>query len=297
MNRLIQYRNIWRWLTPLLLICCMLFCVTTPVNAQKKARTRLKAYYEKLPNNDRKVSIILTQGSGKKIRGVQNAEIRVSTLALDSAIELASLRTDSLGKVNLFIEANYPFPENEEGYSVINVKYSGNDSLKAAKKKIEFLDLNMELSFNIVDSIRYVEVLAFKIDSLGNRKTIDEIGIDIGVERLFSVLYLEEVDTNEDGIASMEFPIDIPGDSIGMITVTVRLEEHDDYGTITKSGDINWGISVDYSTISNGRSLFGDEAPLWMIISVAVVLLGAWYHFLLAVLKVYRIKSLEQNST
>jgi hypothetical protein len=256
----------------------------------------LKAYYEKLPNNDKKVSIILTQGSGKKIRGVQNAEILVSTVELDSIIEMASIRTDSLGEALLFFEANYSFPKDEEGYSILNLKYNGNDSLKASKKKIEFIDLHLDLSFNIVDSVRYVEVSAFEIDSIGSKRPIEEMGLEIGVKRLFSTLYLEKIDTDENGVISMEFPDDIPGDSIGMITVVVRLEDDDDYGTVTKLAEINWGTPVDYSVASNGRSLFGDSAPIWMIISVAVVLIGAWYHFLLAVSKVLRIKSLEQDT-
>ena len=35
--------------------------------AQKKTRTRLKVYYEKLSNNDKKISMELIQGSGKKM--------------------------------------------------------------------------------------------------------------------------------------------------------------------------------------------------------------------------------------
>ena len=93
----------------------------------------------------------------------------------------------------------------------------------------------------------------------------------------------------------MEFPNDIPGDSVGIINVIVMVDEHDDYGTITKSSTINWGIMVDYSIRSDGRTLFGDEAPLWMIISVFVILAGAWYHFILATSKVIKIKTTDQN--
>ncbi|MEP1095581.1 MAG: hypothetical protein ABJG78_10750 [Cyclobacteriaceae bacterium] len=292
MNRINQYGNTKIYVSLLLLISCVLFYAPTPAYGQKQSRTRLKAYYEKLPNNDKKISIILTQGKGKKTRGVSDAEIFLTTFDADSAMELATLSTDSLGEAVLFIEANYTFPKNEDGYSVIDLKYPGNDSLRSAKKKIEFLDLNIDLTLDIIDSVKYVEVLTYEIASDGNRTPISEVGINFGVERLYSTLYLEEVDTDDDGVAIMEFPNDIPGDSIGMITVVVMLEDHDDYGTVTKSSDISWGTPVDYSIVSNGRSLFGDSAPLWMIISVAVILSGAWFNFLLAVYKVYRIKKL-----
>ena len=70
--------------------------------------------------------------------------------------------------------------------------------------------------------------------------------------------------------------------------------EHDDFGTVHGQSEINWGTIVDYSIKGNGRSLFGDEAPLWMIIGVVIVLGGAWYHFFLAVSKVLKMRKLGQ---
>ena len=290
-----NYNRILQAFLSSLLLLCLMFFVATPASGQKKERTRLKAYYEKLPNDDKKISIILTQGKGKSIRGVENSEIIVSTVAADSTIELATLITDSSGETALFIEADYSFSKDEEGFAVINVNYAGNDSLRASKRKIEFIDLNLELSLDVVDSVKYVEVEAFELDSEGNKVPIEEIDVNVGVKRLYSTLFLEEVETDEDGIATMEFPDDIPGDSSGTITVLVKLDEHDDYGTITKTAKIDWGTSVDYTIASNGRSLFGDSAPLWMIISVAVILFGAWFNFLLAVYKVYQIKKLAKD--
>jgi hypothetical protein len=75
----------------------------------------------------------------------------------------------------------------------------------------------------------------------------------------------------------------------------VFVEDHDDYGTITKSATINWGTLVDYSDHVIGRSLFGDEAPLWMIISVFIILTGAWLNFIRAIIRIVRIKKLELN--
>ena len=291
MNRVIRYRDVRMYLSSLFLFCCMIFCSTTYVDGQIKSRTRLKIYYEKLPNNDKKISIILTQGSGKKIEGVQNAEIFLRTYDLDNEIDITSLTTDSIGEVLLFIEANYRFTKDVDGYSVIKATYNGNDSLKSSKNQIKFMDLNIDISFDVVDSVKLLTVLTFEIDSIGNRKPIGGIGLNIGVERLYSTLYLQKVETNEDGIANMDFPNDIPGDSAGTIKVIAKVDEHDDYGTITKSSNIKWGTIVDYSITSNGRSLFGDEAPLWMIISVAVILIGAWYNFMRALYRMVRMKN------
>jgi len=263
--------------------------------AQKKSKTRLKVYYEKLPNSDKQISISLIQGSGKKMSGVQNSEVLLTTLDHNDKIKLATLRTDSKGEAVLIIEANYIFPKDDLGYWAIDASYNGNDSLKAAKKSIKFLDMQIDSSFDVVDSVRILTVSTFEVDSIGDKKFIGGIDVKVGVERLYSTLYIDKIETNEEGIGKMEFPNDIPGDSIGAINVILKVDEDDDYGTITKSEKINWGTTVDYSDLLIGRSLFGDEAPLWMIISVAVILIGAWYHFILAIYKVVKMKKLTQK--
>lgn len=273
------------------MFCCLVAATNTV--AQKKGKTRLKAYYEKLSNDDRVISIILNKGSGLQIEGVRNAEILLSMYDNEKEIELTSLFTDSNGETKLIIEANYLFPKNENGYSIIKANYNGNDSLKASKKQIKFKDLNIDVSFEIVDSVKQIAVYAFNIDSIGNKLPMDGVELNIGIERLFSTLSLQKIKTNNAGIVRMEFPNDLAGDSVGNITVIVKVDDHKAYGTITKSAKINWGMIVDYNNNPNGRSLFGDEAPLWMIISVIIILFGAWYNFILAIFKVLKMRKIE----
>lgn len=263
--------------------------------AQKKTRTRLKVYYEQLPNKDRQISVVLIQGSGKKMANVENAEVFLSTINQEDEISLTSLVTDNNGEAELIIEKGYKLPINEKGYAVINARYAGNDSLKAAKKQIKFMYLNVEISFDIIDSVKQITVTAFEIDSIGNKIPIEGVSFNIGVERLYSILFLKKIKTDESGVTSMEFPNDIPGDSVGILNLVVKVTEDKKYGTVTKASQIDWGTAVDFSNKNGERSLFGEQAPLWMIISVFVILAGAWYHFILAILKVNKIRTTDQE--
>ena len=157
------------------------------------------------------------------------------------------------------------------------------------------MDLNVELSFEEEDSLRYVVVKTTWTDPTGNIIDIEDIDIDMGVERLYSILDLEESTTGSNGMAKIEFPQDIPGDSIGSVIIQIKINEDRKFGTITRSAKIDWGTKVDYSIGKNGRSLFGDQAPMWMIIAVIIILAGAWFNFILAMIKVSRIKGLEPN--
>ena len=289
-----EKKNIIRIL--FLLILAGFCAINFDVYAQKKESTRVRAYYDKLPNNNKQVKVILTTGRGKNMVGVANVDIKMTSLAGEEKLNLPTIQTNIDGEAFLQIEDGYPLPRNEEGYAIITAAFSGNDSLKASKRKIEFLDLSLEPEFNIVDSVKVITVTAI-FDSLGVKIPVEELDIEIGVKRMHSVLYLAEVETDEDGIAEFEFPDDIPGDQDGKLTLVFRVLEDDDYGTVQARHEINWGTIVDYSNAGNGRSLFGDEAPLWMIIAVLVVLVAAWYHFIWAIVKVYKIKKLGDTES
>ena len=271
----------------LIIFCAAALDVKSNVNAQEKQASKLRIYYEKLPDNDLKISVILIKGKGKDMVGIENAEIFLTALGEEEELPLTSIFTDVNGEADLYIESGFVFPKNEKGFAVVNALYNGNDSLESSDKKVKFKDLNVDVSFDIVDSVKHITVFAYEVDSVGEKTPVEEIGFKIGVERLHSTLYLEEVETDDEGIAYMEFPNDIPGDSLGNITVIVFAEEKK-YGTVTKAIVSDWGTIVDFSITSNGRSLFGDEAPLWMTISIFVILIGAWFHFIFAGFKVYK---------
>lgn len=275
------------------MICWVSSDSNAETNLQKKTRTRLKAYYEKQSNNEKKILIVLFKGSGKSMAGIQNAEVLLSTFNLDEEIYLASVYTDSNGEAVLIIAPGFKFSTDEKGYIAIQATYIGNDSLAASKKQIKFIDLNVDVSFKVIDSVNQVIVSSYKIDSVGDKIPVEGVKLNIGVERLYSTLYLQKIETGKDGTANMEFPDDIPGDSTGIINVIVKLMEHRTYGTITKSGEINWGTIIDHPNILSSRSLFGDQAPLWMTITIFIILTGAWFNFILAITKVLKIKKLD----
>ena len=53
---------------------------------------------------------------------------------------------------------------------------------------------------------------------------------------------------------------------------------------------MQWGLPVSYEVKPLPRQLWSNEAPLWMIFSVFVVLAAAWFHFVLAIISVIKVK-------
>jgi len=268
---------------------------TSLCQAQSKESTRLRSYFYIYSNGDRQISVLLTAGRGKNMQNVGNAAIDLEVDLGDSTLFLTELITNTDGSADLLIESGYTLPANEEGITTILASYAGNDSLRSASTDMEIKDVFIEMSFDIEDSVKILTVEANEYNAEGELVPVEELDINIGVKRLYSVLTIDAIETDEDGIGILEFPDDIPGDSMGMIAITAQIDEHDYFGTVTKSQSVDWGTPVSYELKRLPRQLFTDEAPLWMIIGVFIAIVGAWYHFFLSVFKLYKLKNAADN--
>ncbi len=257
----------------------------------KKERVRMKMYYSKDDTGDRLISLTLTTGSGRKMHGLKNATISLSSVLNDTTIVLATLETDTMGMVELYLAVDYQLPVYEDGKSVIVAKYEGDEVYRSVSKELDVSDLEFDFAFKVEDSVKYLSVMARKIDKEGNRLPVEGLDVKVGLQRLYSILPIEEVETDEEGIGTVEIPNDLPGDAEGMLTFVASIEDNDEFGTVTKFVDQEgWGLQVSYEIKPLPRQLYTDEAPLWMIVTVVVFLVGAWYHFFLSISKLIKLK-------
>lgn len=273
-----------------MVILLMSLAITHSGTCQKKDRVRMKLAYSKDKNNERSITITLTAGSGKSMHGVKNGTVSLSAIQGDSTMTFASLETDTLGVAKLYIENGYKLPVNEDGISMISGTYVGDESYNEASSEMQISDLNFEITFEERDSIKYLVVTANQSDIEGNKLPVGELEISIGVDRLFSVLPVGQVTTDADGWAELELSQDLPGDAAGNLTFVAYVDEHDIFGTVKSAATKDWGVPVSYEVKPLPRQLFTNEAPFWMIASVFIILIGAWYHFFLSISKLIKLK-------
>jgi len=285
-------KNIYTWISLLIIVCtvCISANQLSANTAAKKERVRMKLYYFKTDTGDRKIQIGLTAGSGKNMHGVKNGEVILTSMLGDSTVTLATLETDTLGVVTLYLAPDLKLPMDEDGKSIIAANYDGDDIYASASGDLEISDIDLEFTFEEEDSVKYLNVQANRIDGEGNKIPVEGLEINIGVQRLYSVLPIEKVETDEDGSAVLEISNDLPGDAVGLLTFVARIEDNDEFGNVTKSASHEWGNPVSYEIKPLPRQLWTDEAPIWMIASVCIILMGAWYHFFLSISKLIKLK-------
>ncbi len=210
-------------------------------------------------------------------------------VGVDSILKLGSFKTDEDGKAVCTINPDLQLPKDEEGYIHFIVEFVGNDLFMAADKELDLIDLQLELSLEVLDSVKTVTVKAEKILSNDEKVPLNEEDIPIYVQRMFSQLKIGEISL-EEGQGRFEFPNNIPGDTLGMITLIAKYEDHDDFANVSKNESIAWGIVTSHHTIYHPRSLWTTVAPVWMIVTLSIMLLGVWGHYIFVIFEMIKLK-------
>lgn len=188
-------------------------------------------------------------------------------------------------------------PADKDGMISYLATFAGNNTYPSAENSFTAKPASLKLLFSIVDSIKTLTVTATYKDSKGNVVPLAGETLNIYVPRLFSLLKIGEIALDETGNGSLEFPKEIVGDTLGNLTVLARLEEHDVYGFVQGKNVINWGVPKQYYKAEvPSRELWTPIAPMWMIITLIIMLLGVWAHYIYAVYELIMIKRISDEN-
>ncbi len=154
------------------------------------------------------------------------------------------------------------------------------------------LEATMKMEFAKDDSLNICKVFVSSNDSV-----VKEVEVKLYVKRLFSLLPVGDATaTDEDGMATFEFPKDIPADLNGKLLVIAKIEDDDNYANTEVSGEINWGTPRK-ANAELERSLAGSRAnaPIYFIVVSNLIIFGIWGTLVYVVLQLFRIKRLGHS--
>jgi hypothetical protein len=142
------------------------------------------------------------------------------------------------------------------------------DSSSAGSAKIT-------ISFSEKDSSRQVAAKLINADT-----AVAGVDVHFYVKKSFGLLPLEgdNVTTDENGEATVDFPTDLPGDVSGNVIVIARVEDDEKLGNVEAMKTVNWGIPVKAEQPKPTRALWssGDNAPWPLTITVTGVVIIVW---------------------
>lgn len=157
--------------------------------------------------------------------------------------------------------------------------------------KAQDLEAKLKLEF-VKDSVKTCNVYVTSGDTVARN-----VEVLLFVKRLYSLLPIgEAVATDENGMATFEFPNDIPTDPNGKLMVVAKIEDSEIYANVEAKKEINWGIPR--ATIAPlERSLSGsrENAPIYFIVVSILIIVAIWGTLIYVVLQVFKIRKLGNS--
>jgi len=232
---------------------------------------------------------------GETIFALENALVEFTASNSTTSHLLIKSKTDQEGNAVCKV-ASSGLPADKDGLVVYSVKFIGNNKYPGAESSFNAKPAKIRLFFSIEDSLRMLKVTATQKNEKGEEVAIPKETVLIYIPRLFSLLKIGEIALDENGTGTMEFPKEIVGDTLGNLEVMAKIEENDKFGFVLGKNIINWGVHKQYYKAEvPSRELWTPIAPLWMIITLLVMLAGVWAHYMYAVYELIMIKRLSKK--
>lgn len=222
---------------------------------------------------------------------LMNALVKFSAGDKDSSRIIGQVKTGTDGIASLKIPAKKMYFRNAEGKIAFKAVYLGEAKYEPSEGESAIKPGKLTVSFYEKDSVKYVKVKALQFETDGKENSLGSQTVLVYVPRMLSLLKVAEITLDSLGEGTAAFPMDIIGDSVGNLTVIAQIEENDIYGNIKAESKINWGLPKRLINPERpSRELWTPIAPLWMIITLIIMLTGVWGHYVYTMVQLFMIK-------
>lgn len=271
-------------------ICTMFY--PRAIHAQEEQLpTTLEFYTEKIGKDSRLFKAILTIDDGSSIPDGSDIDITFFGMSDGKEHQLSTASPEAKGTASFLADDLSGLTANESGYYKFTARFEGNDAFGPSEASLEVMDAWLQVEFFEEDSEKYIRYSGYFTAADGSVSPIADQDVYLYTPKMFSLMMFEEGWLESEGMSVSEFPVDLIGDTLGNIEIIVKIEDHPDFGNVQASGISHWAIPK-HSESAEGpsRELWTPIAPLWMIVTLIILLTGVWSHYFYAVWQLYKIK-------
>jgi len=133
----------------------------------------------------------------------------------------------------------------------------------------------MKINFTVVDSVNVCKAIITAKD-----KPVKDVSVTFYVKRLFSLLPIgKAATTNEEGVAKVTFPKNLPGGETGMLVVYAKVDDDPVVGKLEVKDSVKWGKvvpKIDEAFGDRSLSASREKAPYILIIASNLIIGGIW---------------------
>lgn len=222
--------------------------------------------------------------------GLPGLDVEFFVTTDSSEVSLGQAVTDETGVATLSVEAE-SIPRDTANPIAFLALFEGNDEFEESDDDIEIFPARIVLEPMEEDSSLAVQITLLR----GDEPVADE-DVSLFLKRLFSPLKVGEATTDEDGMATIAFPMGFPGDAQGNLDIYAFLEEHDDFGNVKSTMIAAWGKPVSDLPQDLPRALWSPYPPIWMVLAFTVLMAAVWGHYGVIVFKLFQVKKEGKES-
>jgi hypothetical protein len=134
------------------------------------------------------------------------------------------------------------------------------------------------------------DVIIMKVTATDEKSVVPvkNAGVKLYVKRRFGLLPLDEDKTTDsEGIASFLIPKSLPGDTAGNVHLSAGFVDEDLFGAVSKDTVLQAGIVTVPESLVKNRAMWNNvrKAPVWVILSYGLGVLGVWGFIIFVLLK------------
>jgi len=300
----LQELNRLTWSIHLMVLIMLLSTASFSQSTKNKLKTRMSLNYYNQSDNSRILNASIYVVKNRQKVPIVNEKVDFFIGDVSDSNILGSMITDANGLAQYVFPEDFKFPIDEERLVSYTAEFKGNSSFVKKSAQIDLKEIFMELFLSEINSEKTISVRAYELGNDNEMVPVEDADVLFYVPRLFSDQIIGESEFIE-GKSQIEFPESIAGDTIGNITILARIEEHDMYGNVErKVANFRWGttapIEEDKSLMTiqisiPTRALWHTNAPLWMIVTLVVLLVGVWGHYIFVIINLFKLKRLSRK--
>lgn len=283
----------------LFLLLCF-FNLISPAQNKKDSGTAItpSITFSYLCSND---TLILTANifdrNEQGLFAIKNAIIGFSATGDKETRDLGQAKADEEGNAILRVPVSVSIPADKDGKTTYTAKFNGKGKFLPASETLSAKFAKITVTFSKVDSVHSILLKAVQRDNKGNFIPVGKEKVIVYVPRLFTLLKIGETDLDEAGTGKVEYKGNLVGDSLGNLTVLARIEENDKFGNVQGQSSISWGVPKQYYLAEKPtRELWTPIAPIWMIVTLIIMLTGVWAHYIYAVIQLIKIRQISKKN-
>ena len=262
------------------IVLCLIAFHSQAQDKTEKGTIKIDLAYHQLNDDLPIIKVSAKTKKEKKFQPVEGVEISLFFNTETSQGFMGRVETNINGAGSLHLPVRFKDQWDSLASFTFIGTLTGSDSFENQSTELEISKAKIELTLEEADSVRtiHAKVLAFQDTGWVAQP---ETEIKLVVRGLMSDLNATEEETfttGENGEASAEFSLIIPGDTQGDILIGAKIVDHDVYGSLVSTKTAKWGQPRVPDNSFAKRTLWAtrDKTPLWLLIFPNLIIVTVW---------------------